>query len=56
MNYKVREVQGYKMVILDHDDRRLIIPCEPGNADYQKYLEWLDEGNTPEPWNPEENK
>ena len=25
------------------------IPLEPGNADYQEYLEWLAEGNTPLP-------
>lgn len=21
-----------------------------GSTEYQKYLEWLEEGNTPEPW------
>ena len=25
------------------------IPPDPGNTDYRDYLNWLDEGNTPEP-------
>jgi hypothetical protein len=26
-----------------------IIPFDPSNTDYQAYLKWLDEGNTPLP-------
>ena len=27
----------------------LSIPFDPYNTDYQEYLKWIDEGNTPEP-------
>ena len=25
------------------------VPINPNNTDYQAYLKWLEEGNTPEP-------
>jgi len=30
-------------------DTRTSIPLNPLNRDYQAYLEWVSEGNTPEP-------
>ena len=48
----------YKL-ILDHNGQpsqcikrpsdNAFIPFDPANTDYQQYLEWVAEGNTPEP-------
>jgi hypothetical protein len=41
------------IVRTNNDGTRSYIPADPTNTDYQQYLEWLEEGNAPEEWNPE---
>jgi hypothetical protein len=31
----------------------ITIPMDPDNTDYQQYLKWLEEGNTPLPADPQ---
>jgi hypothetical protein len=45
----------YKLIINDMIVRiadNAGIPADPANTDYQQYLQWLSEGNTPEPYVP----
>jgi hypothetical protein len=39
--------ESVSVVIRTTDDA--FIPFDPANTDYQEYLKWLAEGNTPEP-------
>jgi hypothetical protein len=49
-NYKQILIKGVvsQDTIMRLDDYTYI-PFDPANTDYQAYLKWVDEGNTPEP-------
>jgi hypothetical protein len=36
-------------IIKDNGNGYTSFPADPANIDYQQYLKWLDEGNTPLP-------
>jgi hypothetical protein len=42
---------GEARCILRLEDNAFI-PFDEGNTDYQAYLAWVAEGNTPEEWSP----
>ena len=54
MNYKASPIlfnQSEPLSVFRFNDDGSVtcIPFDPANTDYQEYLKWLAEGNTPEP-------
>jgi hypothetical protein len=51
MTYKltpsINETEPSRSILRLSDNA--FIPFDPDNTDYQAYLKWLDEGNTPQP-------
>lgn len=48
------DFRGNSMIVCPYEGGYWMIPCADDNTDYQAYLSWLAAGNTPEPWNPEQ--
>jgi antitoxin component of RelBE/YafQ-DinJ toxin-antitoxin module len=47
--YQTMTDKGVEMSMVKRVADNAFIPFDPANTDYQAYLKWLEEGNTPEP-------
>lgn len=42
-----------QIIKTEESGKRWYIPLDHANTSYKEYLDWLEEGNTPEPADPE---
>lgn len=48
-NLKNEVRTDYILKITEDLESQVFVPFDPANTDYQQYLAWLAEGNTPQP-------
>jgi len=49
MKYKLIQDTASVYKLDDNNNITQCVPADEANTDYQEYLEWVAEGNTPEP-------
>jgi len=49
INYKLVSFKGELQPMVQELPSTKFIPFDPDNSDYQEYLEWVAEGNEPQP-------
>lgn len=45
-------LKNASIIFIDENAAKLFIPLDPENTDYQAFLEWVEQGNTPEEYFP----